>query len=213
MTRAEKRRYHSPKRRAQAAATRREIIDAAGRLFAAHGYGQTTMAAIADEAGVAIETIYAACGPKHQLLLEWVDQAVAGDDRPVAVIDRDWVQSIRDQPDQKQQLRLLAHAVTEIAQRAAVALEVFRNAASGDADIARLWHHADQRRLQDQTELVHIIATGGPLRQGMDEQSGADVLWTITSPHTYLALVGERGWTNERFELWLADTLIHSLLP
>ncbi len=212
VTSPEKRRYHSPKRQAQAATTRREIIDAAGRLFAALGYGQTTMAAIADEAGVAVETIYAACGPKNQLLLSWVDEAVAGDDEAVAIIDRDWVQSLRDESDQKQQLRLLVHAVTEIAQRAAVALEVFRAAASADADIAQLWHEADQRRLQDQTELINIIANRGPLRHGLDASSAADVLWTLASPQTYLALVCERGWSNERFEQWLTDTLTYTLL-
>ena len=49
-----KRSYHSPRRQAQAAATRLSILEAAQRLFERQGYAATTMDAIADDAGVAL---------------------------------------------------------------------------------------------------------------------------------------------------------------
>src|SRR4051812_16756036 len=52
------RRYSSHLRQAQAAATRRQIVDAALSVFLEHGYAGATMQRIAAAAGVVVETIY-----------------------------------------------------------------------------------------------------------------------------------------------------------
>src|SRR3954452_22905822 len=82
----------------QAVATRRRVVDAAGRLFTQHGYAATTLQRVADEAGVAVQTVYFHFGNKRTLLKELVDLASAGDDQPVALLDRPWVQQLRSAP-------------------------------------------------------------------------------------------------------------------
>ena len=75
-----KRRYHSPRRQEQAAATRRSILEAAQRLFEQHGYAATTMEAIADEAGVALKTVYVAFVTKSGVLRGLWDLLLKGDE-------------------------------------------------------------------------------------------------------------------------------------
>lgn len=205
--------YDSPRRRAQAAATRAAVLDAAAHLFSTRGYGGTTMAAVAAEAGVAVETVYTAVGPKRRLLVEWVDRSVAGDDRPVPVLQRDWVATIADEHDQRTQLRLVAAAVRQAAERAGAAFEVFRRAADTDPELAALWDAAQRNRLEDQTALVRLVAARGPLRDGLDVERAADVVWTVASPDVVRTLVHGRGWSHDAVEAWLADALVALLLP
>ena len=67
------------RRARQAAATRARIIEAAGRLFAERGYGATTIDAVATEADVAVETVYARFKNKRNLLEAYLDTSIVGD--------------------------------------------------------------------------------------------------------------------------------------
>src|SRR5689334_15071718 len=80
---------------------RQTIRDAAEKLFLAQGYAATSIAAIAEEAGVAPETVYATFKNKRALLKELIDVRVAGDDEPIAINDRPWLDEIRAEPDQR----------------------------------------------------------------------------------------------------------------
>src|SRR4051794_31360982 len=109
MARPVKRRpYNSPRRVEQAAATRREIIDAAERLFERDGYGATTMAAIAKEAGVALKTVYLAYETKSGVLRAVWHLLLRGDAADVTVMDRSWYEEVLDEPDPERTLRLNA---------------------------------------------------------------------------------------------------------
>ena len=66
----------------QARATRRRIIAAAAAQFVAHGYGATLLDQVAEQAGVAVQTVYFHFGNKRTLLKEALDLAAAGDDAP-----------------------------------------------------------------------------------------------------------------------------------
>src|SRR5689334_1782508 len=103
-----RRSYESPARREQARTTRRSVLRAAGELFRERGYASTTIGAIAAAAGVSAETVYAAFGSKLALLAELIDVSIAGDDRPVPVLERDWVAALRDEPDPRRRARILA---------------------------------------------------------------------------------------------------------
>src|SRR3954453_6773443 len=100
------RRYDSPRRREQAAATRRDILDAAERLFERDGYPATTMAAIAKEASVALKTVYLAFETKSGLLRALWHLRLRGDqdDRPVG--ERGWYREVLEEPDAGRQLAL-----------------------------------------------------------------------------------------------------------
>lgn len=106
-----KRTYRSRRRRDQARTTRRAIVAAAGRLFVDAGYGATTQQQIADEAGVAVQTIYATFGTKRAILEQLLDTSIAGDDAPIVVNDRDWMREVFRNPDTSARLHAYAAAV------------------------------------------------------------------------------------------------------
>ena len=97
-----------PRRRQRARATRARVLDAAGLLFAEHGYVGSTILAIAERADVAPETVYAIFGSKRSLLAELVDVSIAGDADAQPLLEQAWVGEIRAEPDARRRLRMLA---------------------------------------------------------------------------------------------------------
>jgi AcrR family transcriptional regulator len=206
------RRYDSTRRREQAAATGREILEAAQRLFERQGYAATTMAAIAAEAGVAPKTVYLAFETKSGLLRALWHLRLRGDEDDAPVAQRQWFRDVLDEPDPKRQLRLTARNSRAVKLRAAALMRVIRDAAAADADIAALWQriqddfHANQRSIVDALDAKHALAPG------LDAARAADLLWTLNHPDVWHLLVGERGWTPEEWERWFADTACAQLL-
>src|SRR5882762_4717723 len=132
--RVKTRRYDSPRRRAQAAATRREILDAAQRLFERQGYAATTMSAIAAEASVALKTVYVAFETKSGVLRALWNLVLRGDDDDVPVAERQWYRAVLEEPDPERQLRLTAGTSRTVKERAGQMLRVIRSAAPVDPD-------------------------------------------------------------------------------
>src|SRR3954468_14668937 len=124
--------YNSPRRAEQAAATRRDILAAAQRLFERQGYAATTMAAIATEAGVALKTVYSAFETKGGLLRALWHLLLRGDEEEVPIGERPWFREVLDEPDASQQLRLNARNSRIGKQRIGAILEVIRHAAPDD---------------------------------------------------------------------------------
>src|SRR5262249_33052685 len=85
-----RRAYRSASREQRARQTRQRILSAATALFLAHGYGSTSIRAIADAAGVSVPTVELAFASKPRLLKAAIDVAIAGDDRPVSMLEREW---------------------------------------------------------------------------------------------------------------------------
>src|SRR5215470_8631997 len=196
--RAEARRsYHSPRREAQAAATRREILDAAGRLFERQGYAATTMAAIAAEAGVSLKTVYVAFETKPRVLQGLWNLQLRGDEADVPVGERAWYRELLDEPDPERQLRTNAHNARVGKERFGGVLEVIRGAAPGDPEIAVLWARIQSDYRDNQRAIVASIAAKDALAPGLDVEQAADVLWTLNNPDLWQLLVGVRGWTAD----------------
>lgn len=209
MTRAvnPRRSYDSPLRREQADATQRAILDAARMLFLERGYVATTIAAIADRASVSAATIYQGFANKRSVLARLVDESIAGDAAPVAVADRPWVRSLRDEPDVRKRVRSLARNGTAILARRAPIDAVVAAAAATDPEIATLWRQTRDERHAGQARLLKLVAGDAPLRR-----EAADVLYAIGSPETYRSLVDDRGWSHARFERWYAEAIEGLLL-
>lgn len=207
-----KRPYESPRRQAQAAATRRDILDAAQRLFEANGYPATTMAEIAKEAGVALKTVYLAFQTKSGLLRTLWNLLLRGDetDRPVA--ERDWYRAVLDEQDPRRQLRLNAHNSATGKQQISATLEVIRTAAAADPDVATLWQRIQRDYHANQRAIVERLHERGHLRPQLDVQQATDILWTINHPNTWQLLVVDRSWTPEQYERWTGDLACAQLL-
>jgi AcrR family transcriptional regulator len=207
------RRYDSPRRREQAAATRREILTSAQRLFERDGYAATTMAGVAAGAGVALKTVYVAFGTKSELLRALWHILLRGDEDDVPVGDRRWYREVVAQTDPVRQIELTARNSRLVKVRAAKLMRVIRDAAAGDADISALWSRIQSDFYENQRVIVEALARHGGLRPGLDVAGATDVLWTLNHPDVWLLLVGERGWTPDDFERWFAETMRTQLLP
>ena len=133
-----KRVYVSAVRDDQARRTRRQIVAAAGRLFAEQGFAATTIDAIAAEAAVSRKTVFTSVGGKTALLKLAYDYATAGDDEPVPMIERAELQAIMAEPDPYEQMRMFADFVTGMDERARALCLALRGAAGVDAEAREL---------------------------------------------------------------------------
>jgi AcrR family transcriptional regulator len=207
------RRYDSTRRQEQAASTRAKIVDAAQRLFVANGYVATSMAAIAAEAGVALKTVYAAFETKSGVLSAVWNRLLRGDDEPVPVAQRDWYRQVIEEPDPRRKLRLNARNARAARDRFGPLLEVIRTGAPSDPDIGALWARIQSEFHDNQRAIVETLDERDALKKSLDVEAATDLLWTLNHPSVYQLLVGERGWTPERYEKWLGDVLCSQLLP
>jgi AcrR family transcriptional regulator len=205
-----KRRYDSTRRREAAARTRAAILDAARALFAERGYTATPMTAIADRAGVALDTVYAAVGRKPELARLLVETAITGSDHAVPAEQRDYVRAIQAAPDAETKIALYAAAITEIAPRMALVRGIIEQAAAAEPELAALWTEIAERRAANMRLFVADLARVHPLR--LDPGEAADIVWATNSAEMYQLLVGQRGWTPRRYERFLADTWRRLLL-
>ena len=210
MTGPVKRRYDATRRRQAAARTRTAILDAARQLFAERGYAATPMTAIASRAGVALDTISASVGRKPELARLLVETAISGTDQAVPAEQRDYVHAIQAAPDAQAKISVYAAAMSEIAPRMALVLGIIQQAAPDEPKLAALWTEIAERRGANMRLFVEDLAAVAPLR--LDPGQAADIVWATNAPELYRLLVGQRGWTPQRYERFLTDTWQRLLL-
>src|ERR1700722_7091795 len=205
-----KRHYDATRRREAAARTRAAILDAARELFTERGYAATPMTAIADRAGVALDTVYASVGRKPELARLLIETAISGTGQAVPAEQRDYVTAIRAATDAETKIAIYAAAVTAIAPRLALVLGIIQQAAHAEPELARLWNQIAQRRAANTRLVVTDLASVHPLR--LDSGQAADIVWATNAAEMYQLLVGQRGWSPQRYERFLADTWRRLLL-
>jgi AcrR family transcriptional regulator len=205
-----KRRYDATGRRQAAARTRAAILDAARELFTERGYAATPMTAIADRAGVALDTVYAAVGRKPEVARLLIETAISGTDQAIPAEQRDYVRAIQAAPNAATKIAIYAAAITAIAPRLALVLGIIQQAAHAEPELARLWNEIAERRAVNMRRFVADLATVAPLR--LDPDQAADIVWATNATELYQLLVGQRGWSPQRYERFLADTWQRLLL-
>jgi AcrR family transcriptional regulator len=205
-----KRRYDVTGRREAAARTRAAILDAARELFTERGYAATSMTAIAERAGVALDTVYAAAGRKPELARLLIETAISGTDQAVPAEQRDYVRAIQAASDAGTKIAIYAAAITAIAPRMALVLGIIQQAVPDEPELAALWQQIAERRAANMRLFVADLAAVAPLR--LDPGEAADIIWATNAAELYQLLVGQRGWTAERYEHFLADTWQRLLL-
>jgi len=206
-----KRRYDAPRRRQAAARTRAAILDAARDLFTERGYTATPMAAIAERAGVALDTVYASVGRKSELARLLIETAISGTDQAIPAEQRDYVKAVRAAADADTKIAIYAAAVAATAPRLALVHSIIQQAAPAEPELAALWAEIAERRAANMRRFVANLATVSQLR--LDPGEAADIVWATNANEMYQLLVGQRGWTPERYERFLADTWRRLLLP
>jgi TetR/AcrR family transcriptional regulator of autoinduction and epiphytic fitness len=204
--------YDNSRRTDAARLTRRAVVAAASDLFVDLGYPATTLAAIAERAGVSVQTVYAQFGNKSTLLKKVIDDAVAGDDEPTPVAEREWVRQILVEPDARVKLAMHARGVAAIMMRTYRLDWVLRTAAPVDADADALWRKGARQRRAGMEQLATHLHEGGHLRSDLTVDDAADRIATLIDPEFYRLTVGERKWTPAQYENWLSELLVASLL-
>lgn len=194
--------------------TRRRVLDSARDLFVEQGYATTTISSVARAAKVSPDTVYATFGTKIGLLKALFDATVAGDDESVPVLDRPGPQAMRAETDQRRQIAMLTAGVVDNLERSGPLDAVLAGAAAVDAEAAALREEIQQgQRRRASRTTVRWVAARGPLREGLSEADAATVMWTLASPEVHRLLRGQSGWSRKRYETWLRETLVDSLLP
>lgn len=212
MTELVKRRYESLFRAEQAERTRQAVLAAARDLFAERGYAATSVAAIAQRAGVALDTVYAAVGRKPEVFRLLVETAISGTDQVVPAEQRDYLAAIRAATTASAKLRTYAAAVVELQPRLAPLYRAWREAAGADPDLAVVWHRIAQRRAANMRLFARDLAATGELRSDLSTEAVADIVWSMNGPEYWLLLVEDRGWSPSRFQAWLLDAWQRLLL-
>lgn len=196
----------------QARATRRAIVHAAARLFVEHGYGATTVDAIAEQAGVSRKTVFTSVGGKVEALKLAIDWAIVGDDEPVALMGRPEIERQRRESDARAVLHGYAAVHRRACARVASLVHVAESVAGSDPAVRNLVEDGRAQRRFGMRALAGELAQRDALPDELSVDEAADVLWLFNDPRTYHRLVIECGWSAQRYEQWLAETLIALLV-
>ncbi len=202
--------YDNSARRAASGERRGRILFSAKELFLERGYVATTMAAIGQRSGVAVDTVYELVGRKPDLFRLLIESAISGQDQAMPADERDYVRRMQAEPSAAVALTIYAQALPQLLGRLAPLVAVLQAAGSAEPELAELWQEIADRRAGNMRRLAAQLAATGELAVSVDR--AADVIWATNSPEMYILLVHQRGWTPEAYGQWLLDTWLRLLL-
>jgi AcrR family transcriptional regulator len=193
--------------------TRRRIIETARQMLLDGGYGGMTIAALARDAGVSVQTVYNAVGGKADVVKAVYDVALAGDDEPLAMMERPAFQALLAERNPRRWFAHYAAFSRGILEGVGPLVTVLlAQAAAGEPDLADFAATIERERAAGTAKVAELYASRFPLRAGLTVDEAADILWTLTAPEIADRLVRQRGWTPEAYEAWLATTMADSLV-
>ena len=198
--------YKSERRQQQAQTTRQDILRAARRLFADRGYAATSMSAIAAAAGVAVQTIYASCGSKRELVLALVD--TIDEEADVATIAARLAESY----EPEEIIRLGVRLTRELNERCGDIISALLSAAPVEPNAAAAAEEGKRRHRDGTSQTAHKLHALGALRDGLSADAAGALLATLTWRPVYAQLTQEHSWTYDDCEQWITSVLISSLL-
>lgn len=193
------------RRQRQAEATRQEILAAARRLFVERGYAATTIAEIAAEAGVAVQTIYSSVGSKAELLIELVEVARHEADIPALDRRRDELTDPAEIP------RLGARLRRQLMERSGDIMRLLFETAPVEPEAAAVWRRTMDGSRAGIAAAMRRLEALNALRPDLDVDTATDTVFALSHPTTYLVLL-DLGWSHDRIENWLADLVARAVL-
>ena len=198
-------------RRDRAKATQWRMVKAAYRLFCAQGYAATTMAQIAEVAGVAVQTVYFTFHTKAALLSRAIDLAVMGEDEPQIPQRQAWYQAMAAEPDVTRAIRHFVAGVGEITRRVTPLSRAARVAADGDPDTARVLEFHDNLQAESYLEVMKLLSAKAELQPGLTLEHATDLLLLYAGTDVYQVLVEGRRWSHEEVIDWSVAALAQQL--
>jgi AcrR family transcriptional regulator len=206
LARTRKRTYKSLVRQRQAGDTRVRIIEAARALLQREGYAGMTMEGIAQRAEVSAQSVYAIFKSKTGILLELLDQST---------FDADYDDAVRralSTTDPETRLRLAAPIARQIHDAQSATFDLLRGAGVVAPELAKLEQQREGLRYERQERMIISLRDAGRLQPELDQATARDIFWMLTGRDVYRMLVRERSWSSQKYQDWLADSLVHSLL-
>lgn len=198
--------YRSLVRERQAADTRRRIVEATRQLLQKEGYAGMTIEAIARRAEVSAQSVYSIFKSKTGILIELLDQSTFGPEYEEAV------RKALSAEDPETRLRLAAPIARQIHDAQSAAFDLLRGAGVVAPELAKLEHERECLRYERQERMIISLRDARRLRPDLGYTTARDILWMLTGRDIYRMLVRERGWSSQKYQEWLADTLVRSLL-
>lgn len=189
-------------RRQRAEATQWRIVKAAYTLFCEQGYAGTTMAEIAEAAGVAVQTVYFVFHTKAALLNRAYEFAVGGEHERLPPQQQPWYAAMAAEPDLTRALRQLVTGVGEIMRRVTPLVFVARVAADAEPDTARVVAFHEDLRAAGYREVLELLRAKAELRAGLSLDRATDLLLLFVGMDVYHVLVESRGWSHEEWVDW-----------
>jgi AcrR family transcriptional regulator len=199
---------------ASRAETRRRLLSAAEQEFTERGYAAATVSRIASRAGVTVQTLYLAWGSKRALLRAYMEAALSGGtDAAYPDVLPDMITAVLEGTldDPPAIIRQISVLYRQIAERAALGWQLYRDAAASDPEIATDWQALQALRHQTFATLIDKLPPRS-LRAGLTRAAAADTAWAIASPDTYDLLVRNRGYTLDQYQKWVTASLTTLLL-
>jgi AcrR family transcriptional regulator len=198
-------------RRDRAKATQWRIMKAAYTLFCEQGYAATTMAQIAEAAGVAVQTVYFGFHTKPALLSRAYEVAVGGEPEPLIPEQQHWFSEMRSAPDITVALRAFVKGSGEIMRRVTPLYFAARVAANADADAARVMAFHENGRAAGYRECLEFLRAKTEFRPGLSLERATDLLLLFVGPDVYHALVDGRGWSHDEWIDWTVSAVAEQI--
>ncbi|UQX87443.1 TetR family transcriptional regulator [Jatrophihabitans telluris] len=211
-----RRRYDASRRQEQAARTRSGILDIARQQLLESGYAATTIAGIAAQAEVSVETVYKAFGGKSGVVRALWERGLRGSQGQgrgaVPAPARSDALSTSES-DPRVVLRGWGRLTTEVAPEVGPIMLLIRAASASDPDMAELLAEAEGQRRERMRRNARRLQRRGWLRPGLSVTQASDILWTYSSAEFYDLLVLKSGWSAGRYGDFVGEALIAALLP
>lgn len=207
-----KRAYRSRRREEQAESTHNAVLDAAEHLFRENGWSATTIAAIAKEADVSPETIYARFGNKRTIVHQLVTRIMRGDQQETPMMQQEQRAKLLQMTNGRNIIDAFSDDISGLLTRAAPILAVVKSAAETDTEMAGLYADLHETRRRNLGKLITALERIGALRPGLDTEVAKDTLWSVVSPELWLLRIDQLRTTPDTNREWIRMTLQRLLL-
>ena len=198
--------YHSPRRQEQANVTKSRIVAAAMQLMKEKGYADMTLEAIAREAGVAPQTVYAVCGSKKGVLAAILETTVEAKRYDKL---RDSIPHIMTG---KERVVEIGHFMSKLMEDAMPVFDIIRGMSVLSPEFAEQEYDQSMMLLEKCRKSVHKMAEDGMLRPGLSEERAAELYWSITTPGLHRRLTKMLNWSAEEYAAWISYLIGMALL-
>lgn len=198
--------YRSDRRTDQGRRTRQRMLTAAAAEFLAHGYAGTTIRAVARAAGVSVPLVEATFGTKARLLKAAIDVAIAGDDEPVAMLERSWVRIALGARSAAEFLTVVAAVIGPAQARSAGLVLAALEGSARSPELAEITEQLISQRAGTAAWLVEALGRIVPRPAGLTEAEAVETVWILMDPAVFDRLTRQRGWTVSRYQEWFAGS-------